>query len=609
MLDRYDENLILSYLEGELDAQASAQFEALLAQDEPMRLLVEQLANDRVMLRSVPAHEAPASIMANVQAALEQQMLLDVRAQGPASTNSPVAYRFRAWHRWAGAIAAVVALGAGLTWHFDPFGWSRPTQPIGEIASNTHVNKTPPELPEVFADQDAARTRNEKVEKTDLEMAAKTKDVVATPAVPLVTTNKAGESDKIAMSGAAAAIGSSDAQGGAAPGGKGTIAMALAQESGAAPADGVVGNGDAKRDAGQQAAAAKGSQPTFQIELQTVSAVDTRQLVFAWADDNDAVDASRADLRRRAAFFGEASEAQRRNAERAKLSDSSAQSDPKKEAAKDRAAEPGSEDGRGGGAPMAAKSTPSPAVADAAPAAATLGAADENKTAKVEADAAHDRKAREAAKGAPESALAEGALAGGAPPAAAIAAAPLESKEKASASTRQEITLLVPADRVDSLVEHLESTTGQSLIVVREGDQTLLLSPQVANQRALKRAQDETRKSVAEQADKIASSLPAEKSATAGPAGDEAVIPVAPTATAPAAPAPPPAPATEPPPKAEVPAVPKSAVAPGAAPAKPAITAAPASKPEAERRPEAKKQGAKDVKQVLVRIVIVEASK
>lgn len=578
MLDRHDENLILSYLEGELDAQASAQFEALLAQDEPMRLLVEQLANDRLMLRSVPAQEAPASVMANVREELERQMLMDVRATGPVKSSGPVVYRFRAWHRWAGAIAAVVALGAGLTWHFDPFGWSqqtRQTGPIGEIASNTPSKKAMPEQPEVLAHRDASS-----------HDAGKNDAVVA----------KVGESEKIAANGAAPAIGTADAASLAAPGGKGTVALALSQEStdalGASPS----ANADEKRGGAPQVAARAASHPTFQIELQAASIAETRQFVFAWADDNQAVEANRADLRRRTASSGGAGEGQRSRGEDAKLSDPAALTltEPKPEAAKDRSAKPGNE--AGGAAPLAAKSTPSPAHFDAAPPApAAPGAAGKEKAANAGGEVDRDGKAREAAKGSPSKALAEGA-----PEAFEDVAGGLPSNRKSSVTSRQEIMLLVPADRVDSLVEHLEARTGQSLIVVREGDQTLLLSPQVANQRALKSTEEESRKSVGEQAEKFAAALPADKLGGRSPAGDDA-----PVATAAPAPGPAPAPAASavaPLAKAEATPVPT----PGAAPAKPGVTAAPAAE---ETRAEAKKQAAKDVKQVLVRIVIVEETK
>ncbi len=97
------------------------------------------------------------------------------------------------------------------------------------------------------------------------------------------------------------------------------------------------------------------------------------------------------------------------------------------------------------------------------------------------------------------------------------------------AAAEQAITLLVPADRVDSLVEHIEAKTGQSLIVVRTGDQTLLLSPQVANQRTPARKElDKIEKSAAPLADAAAeiepSPGPIQPKLDAAPAAPPSVI-------------------------------------------------------------------------------------
>ena len=551
MLDRYDENLILSYLEGELDAHASAEFEALLAQDEPMRLLVEQLANDRVMLRSVPAHEAPASIMANVQAALERQILLDVRAQGPASSNAPVVYRFRAWHRWAGAIAAIVALGAGLTWHFDPFGWSSQSStsaPIGEIAANLQNRSGVPTEPiDPSTDADAKSGAIEKATAFAAKPASTTEEPAsaAMAAAKTDAVKNAAAADAVALIPPPVVIAAPEAPGASPPGGKGTTALAMAQEPKADLAGGAIENGDAKLEAAPLAAATVASSPAFEIELQTASALDTKQLVLAWADDNHAIEAGRA-LRRRSATADGAGANQRGNAENHASAGRSQGASFGAETEKDRTAAPAKEVELGGASP-AAKPT---ATQDAAPAPPPAG--DELKAAQKDEAPNRDGKMKESAKLAPAAALTEGdAFAADADPS-------LQTKQKKVTPARQEITLLVPADRIDSLVEHLEAKTGQSLVVVREGDQTLLLSPQVANQRALQQTEEQARKATLEKAEKT-------PSVAADKFSDTAQDPVAGA---------PPAP---------------SAVAPVA--------------------PAAKKQATKDGKQVLVRIVIVEEAK
>ena len=78
MADRYDENLILGYVEGELDAAQSAQFEALLAQDPRLRGLVEAMRQDRLALRDLPDAMAPAEVMERVNLHMERAVLATI---------------------------------------------------------------------------------------------------------------------------------------------------------------------------------------------------------------------------------------------------------------------------------------------------------------------------------------------------------------------------------------------------------------------------------------------------------------------------------------------------------------------------------------------------
>lgn len=155
MLDRYDENLILGYIEGDLSENEQAAFEKLLADDDQLRTLVTRLADDRDMLRTVPAVKAPASVLASVNDSLERDMLLgNEGAAGP--------YRFPVWARWATSMAAMLLLAAGLTWQFDPFNWNdatTTTDPDGDLAINTKDAGTSIErgTGESVADVNAAR--------------------------------------------------------------------------------------------------------------------------------------------------------------------------------------------------------------------------------------------------------------------------------------------------------------------------------------------------------------------------------------------------------------------------------------------------------------------
>lgn len=123
MLDRYDQDLLLDYLEGELDADRFAQLQVLLAQDPQLATLLGAMARDRDALRSLPHAQAPADLTHDVTLALERRMLLDDAAidTGPIPIGrgrdlpGEAAGGLR-WGRIAGlsALAASVALAAGI---------------------------------------------------------------------------------------------------------------------------------------------------------------------------------------------------------------------------------------------------------------------------------------------------------------------------------------------------------------------------------------------------------------------------------------------------------------------------------------------------------------
>lgn len=111
MPQQYDDNLILDYLEGEMNASQRAGFEALLQEDESLRRLVEAMAQDRAFLRNAPKVEAPPEVMDRVHQRLERQMLLD--GTTPQIVQHAAERRFRLG-RWIGygALAATVAFSA-----------------------------------------------------------------------------------------------------------------------------------------------------------------------------------------------------------------------------------------------------------------------------------------------------------------------------------------------------------------------------------------------------------------------------------------------------------------------------------------------------------------
>lgn len=123
MLDRYDQDLLLDYLEGELDAGRRVQLDAMLAEDPELAALLHEMARDRDALRSLAQAEAPSDLVHDVTNTLERRMLLDDAvdetapiplSRGRALAGEPT--RSISWGRVVGltGLAASVALAAGI---------------------------------------------------------------------------------------------------------------------------------------------------------------------------------------------------------------------------------------------------------------------------------------------------------------------------------------------------------------------------------------------------------------------------------------------------------------------------------------------------------------
>ncbi len=132
MTQRYDENLILAYLEGDLTADEKVRFETMLAGDEPLRQLVQSLADDRAALRNLPDEMPPSDLMQPVHDRLERNMLLDNPA---ADTALPIArHRNRVSRLLAiTALAALLMFVVGLVLHIWVFTFNLhdPSAPPG----------------------------------------------------------------------------------------------------------------------------------------------------------------------------------------------------------------------------------------------------------------------------------------------------------------------------------------------------------------------------------------------------------------------------------------------------------------------------------------------
>lgn len=83
MSERYDESTILAYVEQLLAPDDRLAFEALLDQDPALKMLMQQLIEDRQRLAAMPVESAPADLMDRVNHQLERQMLLDSPMSGP----------------------------------------------------------------------------------------------------------------------------------------------------------------------------------------------------------------------------------------------------------------------------------------------------------------------------------------------------------------------------------------------------------------------------------------------------------------------------------------------------------------------------------------------
>lgn len=120
MLDRYDQDLLLDYLEGELDADRHADIDTMLAEDPQLAGLLSEMAMDRAALRALPQAQAPADLVHDVTQTLERRMLLD----GPVEDTGPIPLarglanepRSISWGRVVGltGLAASVALAAAV---------------------------------------------------------------------------------------------------------------------------------------------------------------------------------------------------------------------------------------------------------------------------------------------------------------------------------------------------------------------------------------------------------------------------------------------------------------------------------------------------------------
>lgn len=168
MLDRYDHNLILDYIEGDLSPSERAGFEQLLVQDRELQVLVDAMIADRQLLREMPLEQAPRDVMERVQQRMERNMLLD--AVPLHAEDMAVRRRFRIGRLIAYGSLAAMLLVSALLMYRTLAPWNGQT-PIEQLAMhNAEVEK---ELADRGAVRNGAAGRSESL------AAASTADTVA----------------------------------------------------------------------------------------------------------------------------------------------------------------------------------------------------------------------------------------------------------------------------------------------------------------------------------------------------------------------------------------------------------------------------------------------
>ncbi len=113
MLDKYDHNLLLGYVEGELSPGEQARVEAMLADDERLAGLLRSMIADRQTLRELPRESAPASLMEAVNLRLERRMLLDEPVPIEEAVRTHKTFRLHRALIYSG-LAAMVLISAGV---------------------------------------------------------------------------------------------------------------------------------------------------------------------------------------------------------------------------------------------------------------------------------------------------------------------------------------------------------------------------------------------------------------------------------------------------------------------------------------------------------------
>lgn len=113
MFDKYDQNLLLGYVEGDLSPADAARVEKLLADDPRLRTLLEAMRCDRQALRAMPPEAVPAGLMEQITLRLERRMLLDEPTPVEQTRRDRQTFRLHRTLIYSG-LAAMILISAGV---------------------------------------------------------------------------------------------------------------------------------------------------------------------------------------------------------------------------------------------------------------------------------------------------------------------------------------------------------------------------------------------------------------------------------------------------------------------------------------------------------------
>lgn len=188
MSQRYDQDLILAYVEDELDNGARYRFERQLQQDHRLQTLVQQLVDDRRQLRNVPPEAPPEGLMDRAQGFLERQMLLGDAASQAGEQAAHARHRLVRWTAWSG-VAALFLIGVGTLLFI--FAETRSFQKVITRVTPTEEHVPAPAAPQPL--ETAKATAGDTATSADASWSAAATDTLGEGAAPLAAAPPSAE--------------------------------------------------------------------------------------------------------------------------------------------------------------------------------------------------------------------------------------------------------------------------------------------------------------------------------------------------------------------------------------------------------------------------------